>query len=105
LIYLYKGSDNEETDLFGIPSKKPQNVIENDNDNFDKESSTSKESDEPEEQKHAGGISMLIGTQKGMTELEKAVLRRRKAMGDPDLPPDDDEDVVKNPTKTSNETK
>jgi hypothetical protein len=100
-MYLYKGSDNEESDLFGIPSKKPQN----DNDNFDNASSTSKESDEPEEQKHTGGISMLSGTQKGMSELEKAVLRRRKAMGDPDLPPDDDEDVVKNPTKTSNETK
>ncbi|CAF4829709.1 unnamed protein product, partial [Rotaria socialis] len=44
---------------------------------------------------------LLTGGQKGMSELEKAVLRRRKAMGDPDVPiDDDDEEDSKKPTKT-----
>jgi hypothetical protein len=43
-----------------------------------------------------------------MTELEKAVLRRRKAMGDPDLPADDgndEEEIVQKPPKKSNESR
>ncbi|CAF2637858.1 unnamed protein product [Rotaria sp. Silwood2] len=100
-------SDNEDS-MFGIPVKKPQAVIENNNnnnnENFDNESLTSKESNEPEEQKHIGGISIFGGAQKGMSELEKAVLRRRKAMGDPDVPSDKEDEDIKKPTKTSNET-
>ncbi|CAF4172247.1 unnamed protein product, partial [Rotaria magnacalcarata] len=48
-----------------------------------------------------GGMSLFTGGQKGMSELEKAVLRRRKAMGDPEVSiDDDDEEDSKKPTKT-----
>ncbi|CAF1272563.1 unnamed protein product [Rotaria sordida] len=102
--------DNEDDIMFGIPVKKPQPIIEtnnnnNNNENFDNESLTSKESNEPEEQqKHIGGISMFGSAQKGMSELEKAVLRRRKAMGEPDVSSIDEDDEIKKPKKTSNET-
>ncbi|CAF1386821.1 unnamed protein product [Rotaria sordida] len=100
--------DNEDDIMFGIPVKKPQPIIEtnnnNNNENFDNESLTSKESNEPEEQqKHIGGISMFGSAQKGMSELEKAVLRRRKTMGEPDVSSIDEDDEIKKPKKTSNE--
>ncbi|CAF3331452.1 unnamed protein product [Rotaria socialis] len=90
-------SDNEESSLFGIPPQKLPSNIEKNN-----ESSTLEELDETEEPKQQmGGMPLLTGGQKGMSELEKAVLRRRKAMGDPDVPiDDDDEEDSKKPTKT-----
>ncbi|CAM4778733.1 unnamed protein product [Rotaria magnacalcarata] len=89
--------DNEESSLFGIPSQKlPPKIEEN------SESSTLEELDETEEPKQqTGGMSLFTGGQKGMSELEKAVLRRRKAMGDPEVSiDDDDEEDSKKPTKT-----
>ncbi|CAF3417233.1 unnamed protein product [Rotaria sp. Silwood1] len=97
-------SDNEEDSMFGIQVKKPQIVIENNNENNDNESLTSKESNEPDEQKHVRGVSIFGGAQKGMSELEKAVLRRRKAMGEPDVPSDNEDEEVRKPTRTSKET-
>jgi hypothetical protein len=44
---------------------------------------------------------MVDGGPKRISELEKAVLQRRKVMDDPDFPEDDDEeDKVKTLTKT-----
>ena len=92
--------------MFGItPKKPPQTIIEQIKDDFDSESISSKESDEPEQQKQpVRGQSMFPGGQKGMSALEEAVLKRRRAMGDLDVPPEDDEDDKKKPAKTSNDT-
>ena len=103
LIVLFQDLDNEENDLFSISIKKRPDMIENDNDNFDNQSSIKDELEENAEQKHTRGVSMLGSTQKGMSELEKAVLRRRKAMGDPEVSFDDEEDDVNNSASSSNE--
>ena len=101
-----QASDNEESSLFGIPTVKVPPVPESQNrtrSNVDNEPAS--DADEP---KNMGGVSMIAGAQRGMSELEKAVLRRRQAMGDPDVAAaghddDDDEPVVRKPTKTSND--
>jgi hypothetical protein len=101
-----EGSDNEEDSIFGLESKKPPAVIKNEVDDSDSESLTSKESDEPEPPKRNLGVTMFGGDggQKGMSELEKAVERRRLAMGGANLPPVHDDDDTEKPPKTSNET-
>ena len=91
--------------MFGIPTVKAPPVSASDNptrSNVDSEAA-----DDTDEPKNTGGVSMIAGAQRGMSELEKAVLRRRKAMGDPDVPAadEDDEPVVRKPTKTSNDTR
>jgi hypothetical protein len=53
---------------------------------IDRTSTDNPASDDVNESKNTdGGISMFGAGQKGMSELEKAVLRRRQAMDDPDL--------------------
>ena len=100
-----QASDNEESSLFGIATVRVPPVPESHNrtrSNVDNEPA-----DDTDEPKNMGGVSMIAGAQRGMSELEKAVLRRLKAMGGPDAAAagdddDDDEPVVRKPTKTSN---
>jgi hypothetical protein len=106
-IFGEEGDHDDETGIFGIaPKKPPPTSIEQNKDDFDRKSISSKESDEPPPpvQKQHVGQSMLPGGLKGMSELEKRVLARRRAMGDPDVPPESDEDNTEKPTKTSNAT-
>ncbi len=104
---FYKGSGDEDNGPFSITIQKSSPIIKNNNDNSDNGSSTiSKGPDEPEKPKQIAGISMLGDAQKGMSELEKAVLRLPKAMGNLDLPAknDDDEEIVIKSPKNSNDT-
>jgi hypothetical protein len=81
--------------MFGIPTNKPPPVVET-NIDIDNKSIASEDSDDVEERKQMGGVTMFGGApQKGMSELEKAVLRRRQAMGDTDLPSNNDSDEDK----------
>ena len=106
IISRFLGSDDEDENNFGITSRPPppptttnkkHSFGDSDDDKDEETSASSNESDkEPEPPKP-----------KQMTELEKAVLRRRAAMGDPDAPPVDDVDEVptKKPTKPSTESR
>ena len=113
LEILFLESDNEESDLFGIPiSKKPQPILTDNNEDVDNRLSTANESSETDEQKHYGGISILGGTRKGLSDLEKAIAQRRKKLDyfdepldkDDDDDDDDDDDMnkpVRKPTETT----
>ncbi len=94
----FQDSDDEDNSSFGLPTKPSQSIIKPDNDFDDKSSTTSDKPEEPEPSKP-----------KALSELEKAVLRRRKQMGDPDIPAndnddDDDDGFVKKPAATKAKT-
>jgi hypothetical protein len=96
--YFIQDSDDEDSSSFSPPIKPSQSIIkpDNTNDDFDDKASTASEkSEEPEAPKP-----------KVMSELEKAVLRRRKALGDPDVPAgdNDDDDFGIKPTTTKAKT-
>ncbi|CAF4395312.1 unnamed protein product, partial [Adineta steineri] len=87
------------------PVKKPPQISKNRNDDiFDKQSLTSKESDESEEPKQETDTPAPVSGKKVMSALEEAVQRRFEKMQKLESQQANEESDVKIPTKTSNET-